>query len=63
MTFDSLTYEGTVIASLTQNQVCYKIGFIETNTQIHWTNHVLRKILGVRWQDGTQTPTFFQLMA
>ena len=32
------------MASLTQ--VCYKIGFIESNTQIYWSSHELRKILG-----------------
>ena len=51
MTFDldtwSLTgwsYEGSHIISI--NQVCYKIGFIESNTQIYWSIHELKKILG-----------------
>ena len=40
----TLTYEGSQIISI--NQVCYKIGFIESNTQIYWSSHELRKILG-----------------
>ena len=40
----SLTYGGTPIASLTQ--VCFKIGFIESNTQIYCSSHELKKILG-----------------
>ena len=51
MTFDlgiwpltAWTYEGSHI--ITINQVCYKIGFTESNAQIYWSSHELRKILG-----------------
>ena len=31
---------------LLSSQYCYKIGFIESNTQIYWSSHELREILG-----------------
>ena len=44
VTFDLINLWRNPVASLTQ--VCYKIGFIESNTQIYWSSHELRKILG-----------------
>ena len=47
MTFDAMLVMWHVaLGGGCCDQVCYKIGFIESNTQIYWSSHELRKILG-----------------